>query len=183
MRSDTVVLKVFRYDPDRDITPRYDSYEIPYEEGMTVQIALKNIYENVDNTLAYKDTFCYSLQCYGCIVKLNGKRVRACATPLSRGQTAIVEPASIHAVIKDLAIDFKSTVPTMSFKNLYWDVISPGLCTSCGACIDACPHGFIDMMNDTPVIQTMIRQDWCPVGDTVDCGACTDACPCYSTTN
>jgi succinate dehydrogenase/fumarate reductase-like Fe-S protein len=183
MSADSVVLKVFRYDPCEDITPRYKSYEIPYEEGMTVQIALKNIYENVDNTLAYKDTFCYSLQCYGCMVKLNGKRVRACATPLSRGQTVTVEPASLNAVIKDLVVNFKSTVPTLSFKNLYWNVVSTELCTSCGACINACPHEFIKMIHDIPVIQTMTRQDWCPVGDTIDCGACADACPCYSATD
>ena len=76
MNSDNVILKIFRFDPENDTTPRYDSYEIPHEEGMTVQIALKNIYENIDNTLAYKNTFCYSMQCYGCLVKFDkGKQV------------------------------------------------------------------------------------------------------------
>jgi NAD-dependent dihydropyrimidine dehydrogenase PreA subunit len=179
LNSNSVTLKIFRFDPDKDVTPRYKTYEVPYSDGMTVHIALKHIYENLDNTLAFKDSCCYSLQCYGCLVRLDGKPVRACASPVSPDKTYTIEPVSAQAVIRDLAVNFKSRVATVSFKNLYSAVISTNLCTACGSCADACPHKFIQLIGDNPVIKTMVRQDWCPVGDTIECGECVKACPVY----
>jgi succinate dehydrogenase/fumarate reductase-like Fe-S protein len=177
--SKNVTLRVFRFNPDKDIASTYSSYEIPYGEGMTIHIALKYIYETLDNTLAFKDSCCYSLKCYGCVVRVNGKEVRACATPVSPGQTYTVDPVSVHGIIRDLVVHAKFRVPTPSFKNLYSAVASKGLCTACGTCVDACPHGFIQLAGDKPVITTMLRQDWCPVGDTLECGECVAACPVY----
>lgn len=179
MSSNNVTLKVFRFNPDKDLTPAYKTYEIPYEEGMTVHIALKYLYENVDNTLAFKDSCCYSLKCYGCVVRVNGKEVRACATPVSAGQFYTIDPVSAHGVIRDLVVHAKFRMSTPSFKNLYSTVISKGLCVSCGSCTDACPHGFIRLKDDRPILTTMLRQDWCPVGDTLECGECVSACPVY----
>ena len=179
MNSNLVTLKIFRFDPDRDITPRYKTYEVPYSDGMTVHIALKYIYENLDDTLAFKDSCCYSLQCYGCLVRLDGKQVRACASAVSPDKTYIVDPISTQAVIRDLAVNFKSRVPTPSFKNLYSAVIAKNLCTACGLCVDACPHKFIRLTGERLEIKTMVRQDWCPVGDTIECGDCVKACPVY----
>lgn len=179
MKPNNVTLKVFRFDPDKDLTPAYCSYEIPYEEGMTLHIALKYIYENMDNTLAFKDSCCYSLKCYGCLVRADGKEVRACATPVSPGQSITVDPVSTNDVIRDLVVHFRFRVPTPSFKNLYSAVISKDLCTTCGSCVDACPHNFIQLAGDKLIITTMLRQDWCPVGDTLECGECVKACPVY----
>ena len=40
-------------------------------------------------------------------------------------------------------------------------------CTGCGVCVDACPFGAIDMVNDKAVINEACRA----------CGQCVDACP------
>ncbi|MCK4582283.1 electron transfer flavoprotein subunit alpha, partial [Candidatus Bathyarchaeota archaeon] len=40
-------------------------------------------------------------------------------------------------------------------------------CTGCGVCVDACPFGAIDMVNDKAVINEACRA----------CGQCIDACP------
>ena len=179
MSSNNVTLKIFRFDPDKNVTPKYTTYEVPYSDGMTLHIALKYIYENLDNTLAFKDTCCYSLQCYGCLVKVDGKKVRACAMPVSPAQSLTVDPVVTSAVIRDLVVNYKTRVPTPSFKNLYSNVIAKGLCLVCGSCVDACPHKFIKLVDDKPVITTMLKQDWCPVGDTLECGECTKVCPVY----
>jgi len=50
---------------------------------------------------------------------------------------------------------------------------------ACGLCVDACPHKFIRLTGERPEIKTMVRQDWCPVGDTIECGDCVKACPVY----
>jgi succinate dehydrogenase/fumarate reductase-like Fe-S protein len=177
--SNDVTLRVFRFDPDKDRTPVHSSYEIPYEDGMTVHIALKYIYENMDDTLAFKDSCCYSLKCYGCVVRVDGKEVRACATPVFGGKTYTIDPISTSGVIRDLVVHARFRVPTPSFKNLYSAVVSSGKCISCGDCVDACPHGFIRLDDDKAVLTTMLRQDWCPVGDTLECGECVAACPVY----
>jgi len=179
LSSNNVTLKIFRFDPDKDDCPKYSTYQFPYSDGLTVHIALKYIYENLDNTLAFKDTCCYSLQCYGCLVRVNGKAVRACATPVSPGQTITVDPVVKSAVIRDLVVNFKSRVSTQSYKDLFAAVVSPGLCTACGACVDACPHHFIKLNSDRSVLSTTIRQDWCPVGDTIECGECVKVCPVF----
>jgi ferredoxin len=179
LNANNIILNIFRYNPDKDVTPSYNLFEIPYEEGMTLHIALKYIYENIDNTLAFKDSCCYSLKCYGCLVRVDGKEVRACATPVVPGQQITVDPVSVGDVIRDLVVKFKLHVPTPSFKNLYWNVTSKDICTACGACVEACPHDFIKIDGDRSVLTTMLRQDWCPVGDTLACGECVKACPVY----
>lgn len=179
MSLNNVTLNIFRFDPDKDVSPRYNTYDIPYSDGMTVHIALKYIYENIDDTLAFKDTCCYSLQCYGCIVRVDDKPVRACAMPVSPGKTIKVDPVVESAVIKDLVVTFKSRVSAPSYKNLFRSVVAKGLCTACGACVEACPYEFIELKDDQPLLGTMMRQDWCPVGDTIECGECTKVCPVF----
>jgi len=52
--AETIKVKVFRYDPDKDNAPHYETYEVPYVEGMVVLDVLNYIYENLDGTFAYR---------------------------------------------------------------------------------------------------------------------------------
>ncbi len=45
--------------------------------------------------------------------------------------------------------------------------IDEKLCTGCGACVQICPVGAIEMNNGTAVVSD----------DCIDCGACLSACP------
>ena len=49
-----LVLKVYRYDPDRDEDGYYTIYQVPFTEGMRVLDALNYIHDNLDGSLAYK---------------------------------------------------------------------------------------------------------------------------------
>lgn len=46
--------------------------------------------------------------------------------------------------------------------------IDPDSCIACGACVDACPQGVLEV-EDTVVLTD---PDGC-----IDCGACVDTCP------
>ena len=104
-----IVAKVFRFNPTRDAKPRYDVYEVPAEEPMTILTMLKYIRTRLDSTLAFRDYICYKGICANCMVRFNGKPVRACSTRVNPGEEVTVEPLAQHPVIRDLVVDFGST--------------------------------------------------------------------------
>lgn len=97
------IVKVFRFNPETDEKPRYDQYEVPLEEGMSVLQGLRYIYENLDSTLAYKDYFCKTNQCGMCAMKVNGQSVFACNTKLEK--KALIEPLPNFPIIRDIVVD------------------------------------------------------------------------------
>jgi fumarate reductase iron-sulfur subunit len=90
MGKEKARVKVFRFNPEMDKKPRYESYEVPLEEGMSVLRGLRYIYENLDGTLAYKDYFCKTNQCGMCAMKVNGRPVFACNAKLEK--ETVIEP-------------------------------------------------------------------------------------------
>jgi fumarate reductase iron-sulfur subunit len=104
MSADTIQAKVFRFDPSVDAEPHYDTYEVPFEEGMSAMDVLDYIYQNLDGTLAYYDHAGCSLGiCGRCTGKMNGKAGLFCQT-LVEGDVTL-EPLSKDKALKDLVID------------------------------------------------------------------------------
>jgi succinate dehydrogenase/fumarate reductase iron-sulfur protein len=101
-KSKDIKVKIQRFNPNVDKNPRYQSYEIPMEEGMSVLNVLKYISENLDPTLAYYAS-CRLGMCGGCYARVNGKNCLVCSTP-AIGDIKI-EPISSYQVIKDLVVD------------------------------------------------------------------------------
>lgn len=100
---------VFRFSPAKDKAPRYVTYEVPYQEGMTVLSALNYIYENLDSTLSYQYS-CREGLCHACDMLVNGAAVEACST-LVKGDIKVEPPIRLDRwgrgfkVIKDLVAD------------------------------------------------------------------------------
>jgi succinate dehydrogenase/fumarate reductase iron-sulfur protein len=103
MGKEKARVKVFRFNPEMDKKPRYESYEIPFEEGMSVLRSLRYIYENLDGTLAYKDYFCKTNQCGMCAMKVNGRPVFACNTKLEK--ETVIDPLPNFPIIRDVVVD------------------------------------------------------------------------------
>jgi fumarate reductase iron-sulfur subunit len=96
-------VSVFRFDPGVDKAPRYDMFEVPFEEGRSVLGALKYIYENLDSSLAFYNS-CRIGKCTGCHLKVNGKTRLACTTVVEE-QDLLLEPMPGYRVVRDLMVD------------------------------------------------------------------------------
>ena len=103
-----ITLHILRYDPDQDIAPQFQTYEIETTSSMNLLSALRYIFEHTDPTLAFRDYECHMGTCSSCRMQLNGKNVRACSALLEPGCEVRVEPAKGAQVIRDVVVDFES---------------------------------------------------------------------------
>lgn len=78
------------------------TYEVPYEEGMTVLMALEHLYQ--DQAVAYRHSCDIGL-CTLCMMRINGKPKMACKEILNAPEDLVVEPSSAHPVLRDLVCD------------------------------------------------------------------------------
>ncbi len=102
-------VKVFRFNPAVDKEPHYQTYQVPFEKGMSAMSALDYIYQNLDGTLAYYDhAGCDLGICARCTGKINGKPGLFCQTIIDNDVT--LEPTSFAHVLKDLVVDRISKV-------------------------------------------------------------------------
>ena len=100
--------KIFRFNPDLDKEPRYDTFVKDCPRGTTVLEALLSIQEIDDDSLAFRFS-CRSAVCGSCGMVVNGAPVLACRTQLSTliGDQVLIEPLPNMEVIKDLVVDMK----------------------------------------------------------------------------
>lgn len=87
--------------------PRYDDFEVPYEEGMSVLDALRWIRVNRDSTLAIRYSCINANACKTCMALVNGAVEYTCMARLAPG-VIVIEPLPKRPLIRDLVTD---TVP------------------------------------------------------------------------
>ncbi len=150
-------VKVFRFDPSTG-KKGYDTFEVPYEEGMTFLSALQRIKETQDPSLTFRH-FCRAGICGTCTVYINGFPKLACKEQVLpyvlTGQEVTVEPLDKFPVIKDLAVDHEEVTDRLKrfrswVKGTKEEVkIDPSLnrkiqesadCILCSACQSYCPQ-------------------------------------------
>ena len=100
--EDLATVEVYRFDPGADPGPRYSSFRVAYK-GCTVMNVLSRIYEDLDNTFAFRWA-CGKGNCRCCVLCVNGRPVLACTEPASEYMK--IEPHPKYQVLKDLVIDF-----------------------------------------------------------------------------
>src|SRR5260370_40621217 len=67
----TVTLEVFRYLPDQEDRPRFQTYTVPFREEGVVLDALNHIKDHIDGTLSYRWS-CRMGVCGSCGMMVNG---------------------------------------------------------------------------------------------------------------
>jgi succinate dehydrogenase/fumarate reductase iron-sulfur protein len=99
----TIKATVFRYDPSEDKEPRYETFQVPWRNEITVLEVLRYIFENLAPiSFRYE---CRSMQCGVCGVKVNKEPCLACAKAIESPQEITIEPLDGFPVIKDLVVE------------------------------------------------------------------------------
>lgn len=137
-------VKVFRFDPAIDKKPRYETYNVPYEQS-SVQQVLIHIFEDIDPTLAFR-TGCRRAWCMGCPVLVNGMPALSCTTLAEANMT--VEPHPKFEVKKDLITDLdkvKKDYKPSDKPSTVKIVVDKEKCIGCGDCVKSCPVGVYEI--------------------------------------
>lgn len=98
----TATIRVQRGGPGE--TPRTETYEVPYREGMSVLDALMWIRAHRDSSLAVRYSCINANACKECMVLVDGKVDYACTARLSSG-TMTIDPLANKRLIRDLVTD------------------------------------------------------------------------------
>jgi len=156
-------LEVFRYRPDQDSEPSFQTYEIPYRDDWVVLDALNWIKDHVDGTLSYRWS-CRMGVCGSCGMMIDGTPMLSCAVFLRDyyPDPIRIEPLANYPVARDLVIvldDFldklQSVKPWIIRKPEEDKPVSEGehkqtpaqlarykhfsMCINCMLCMSACP--------------------------------------------
>ena len=105
MANKTVRLEVLRYDPDKDSAPRFQSYEVPFQEEWVVLDAINYIKDQLDGTLSYRWS-CRMGVCGSCGLMINGSAKLGCSAFLRDyyPNPIRVEPLEHFPILRDLVV-------------------------------------------------------------------------------
>ena len=98
----TAVLRVQRGAPGEAL--RFEHFEVPYEEGMSVLDALRWIRTHLDSSLAIRYSCINANACKTCMALVNGDVEYTCIAKLTPGVITI-EPLPKRPLIRDLVTD------------------------------------------------------------------------------
>src|ERR1700733_285860 len=106
----TVILKIRRFDPERDDEPHWERYEVPVEPGDRLLDALHWVKWNLDGSLTFRRS-CGHGVCGSDAMRINGTNKLACKILISEladpGDEITVEPIQGLPVNKDLLVDME----------------------------------------------------------------------------
>jgi len=159
--EESVTLKVFRYDPEvpDKQEPRFDSFAIPYHQGMTVLDALIYARDMYDSSLTFRHS-CRQAVCGSDALFINGRQRLGCKTQLGDLEWPVrIEPLPHQDVVKDLVVDMEHFYDQMHAVEPYFDP-------------DELPEEELEEQRQSPEnrenIKLSTRCIWC--------GACMSSC-------
>ncbi|MGI0055888.1 MAG: succinate dehydrogenase/fumarate reductase iron-sulfur subunit [Nitrosarchaeum sp.] len=160
--SQSITLRIARYNPGHDTVKKFMEFQIPYEKWTTVLEAILEVKKYFDHSVAVRYS-CRQATCGSCGMIINGKPRLACFTKISELNSNIitVEPMNNFPIIRDLAVKFERlfdthhkvkpylirddteiTTNTKEFLQSPEELeqyIQFSNCIKCGLCNSACP--------------------------------------------
>jgi succinate dehydrogenase / fumarate reductase iron-sulfur subunit len=155
---------------DRPETRRWESFQVACSPGMTVVTVLRAIQEHpvtmagVEVAPVAWDCGCLDEACGACTMLINGRARLACSARVEdlsvRGKPIVIEPLGKFPLVRDLMVDRARLLDALrrvraGIEIDGADVLRPAprqaqvdqarwlpftCCTSCGACLEACPQ-------------------------------------------
>jgi len=101
-RATRALLHVWRGGPNE--TGDYETFEVPFEEGMSVLDGLRWIRTHRDSTLAFRFSCINANVCKTCMALVDGRVMYTCVARLKAGPVT-VEPLPKRPLIRDLVVD------------------------------------------------------------------------------
>jgi len=159
--GETTHLRIFRYDPEVEgkTEPRFDDFQVPYEQGMTVLDALIYARDHFDSTLTFRHS-CQQGVCGSDALFVNGSQYLGCKTQLNEFDEPVrIEPLPHQDVVKDLVVDMQHFYEQMDAVEPYFEpdelpddeleeqrqtrenrekIKLSTRCIQCGACASSC---------------------------------------------
>jgi len=154
-----MTFKIYRFDPDADSNPRYQTYQLEVEPRERILDCLNKIKWEQDGTLTYRMS-CGHGVCGSDAMKINGKCALACQKLVKdyEGQEVVLEPLPSYKVLKDLVVDLEPFFEKVRFVRPYLISAMTGgeterlqspedskkldiaiRCILCACCTGACP--------------------------------------------
>ncbi|AGK99693.1 succinate dehydrogenase/fumarate reductase iron-sulfur subunit [Desulfoscipio gibsoniae] len=159
MSSQEITAKIFRYDPEVDAEPRFDTFKVPVIKNMAVLDVVMHVQNYIDKTLAFRCS-CRIGMCGSCAMYINGRPRLACRTQVSSlGSSEItIMPLPNLPIIRDLATNMEPFFEKWKQIKPYFvnnpDAKEPAVirpdsderenidamldCITCGCCYGAC---------------------------------------------
>lgn len=164
--SETVRLKIKRQDSP-GVPPRWEEFEVPYEEQLNVHAALMAVQRNPRTREGNKttpvvwDANCLEEVCGSCTMIINGRVMQACTALVDYLEQPIeLRPLTKFPLIRDLCVDRSRIFESFSRVHAWIDGVSdeatgPGptqspeladlrytlsRCMACACCLEACPN-------------------------------------------
>ncbi len=155
-------ISVLRYNPsDPASAPRMQSYELEEADGMTLFIALNEIREKLDASLAF-DFVCRAGICGSCGMLIDGRPGLACRTLTKNLGTQItLAPLPVFELIADLSVNTGKWMRAMSERLQTW----------VHARSQEVDLGRIEQRMEPELAEKIYELDRC-----IECGCCVAAC-------
>jgi succinate dehydrogenase / fumarate reductase iron-sulfur subunit len=103
-----VVLRIKRFDPERDRAPHWESYDVQVEDTDRVLDALHEVRWHHDGTLAFRRSCAHGV-CGSDAMAINGQNRLACVLLMKDvGDVVTIEPLRGLPVLKDLVVDMST---------------------------------------------------------------------------
>jgi succinate dehydrogenase/fumarate reductase-like Fe-S protein len=99
------VIKVLRFDPNKDAAGWFQEFVIESAEPVSVMALLAKVHE-IEPGFACRTSTCFKGKCGSCLVRVNGQDVLGCVTLVKPGEAVVVEPCSRFPAIRDVVVDF-----------------------------------------------------------------------------
>lgn len=101
--------RIFRYDPDKDDEPYYQSYEVEASPKDRILDCLNRIRAEKDSTLSFRMS-CGHGVCGSDGMRINGTSALACqklVKDFDENEEILIEPLQVFRVVKDLVVDME----------------------------------------------------------------------------